>query len=113
VTLLESPPLPILLHHSVSDTPSASVRDYAVSPATFGRHLDTIAESGASTLTVSDLHDVLDSGCPLPERPVVVTFDDGCLDTLTAAPCSPVSGWRQSPPSSPDPSAGSARAATR
>lgn len=83
--LLESRPLPILLYHSVSDTPSARMSDYTVRPATFARHLDTIAESGSNTLTVSDLRDALDSGRPLPERPVLVTFDDGYLDTLTAA----------------------------
>lgn len=83
--LRESRPLPILLYHSVSDTPSASVRDYTVSPATFARHLDTIAEAGSTTLTVSDLRDTLDTGGPLPERPILVTFDDGYLDTLTTA----------------------------
>lgn len=80
-----SAPVPILLYHSVSDTPSSQIADYTVSPATFARHLDVIAESGAGTLTVSDFRAALDSGGPLPQRPVLITFDDGYLDTLTEA----------------------------
>jgi peptidoglycan/xylan/chitin deacetylase (PgdA/CDA1 family) len=77
--------VPILLYHSVSDTPSSFISPYAVTPATFARHLDVIAESGAATLTVSDLRSALASGTALPQRPVLVTFDDGYLDTLTTA----------------------------
>ena len=78
------PPIPILLYHSVSDQPSAFIAPYTVTSATFRRHLDAVAAIGATTLTVSDLLAAL-AGGTLPERPVLVTFDDGYLDTLTTA----------------------------
>jgi peptidoglycan/xylan/chitin deacetylase (PgdA/CDA1 family) len=76
--------IPILLYHSVADHPSDAIAPYAVSPATFRRHLDAVAAVGASTLTVSGLRAALAAGT-LPERPVLVTFDDGYRDTLAAA----------------------------
>jgi peptidoglycan/xylan/chitin deacetylase (PgdA/CDA1 family) len=76
--------IPILLYHAVADRPSDFIAPYAVSPATFGRHLDAVAATGATTLTVSGLVAALRQGT-LPERPVLVTFDDGYRDTLTAA----------------------------
>lgn len=77
-------PIPILLYHSVADHPSDFIAPYTVSPATFHRHLDAIAAMGASTLTVSEMLAAL-AGGTLPERPVLITFDDGYRDTLTAA----------------------------
>jgi peptidoglycan/xylan/chitin deacetylase (PgdA/CDA1 family) len=77
-------PIPILLYHAVTDRPSDFIAPYTVSPATFRRHLAAVAATGATTLTVSGLLAAL-AGGTLPERPVLVTFDDGYLDTLTAA----------------------------
>jgi peptidoglycan/xylan/chitin deacetylase (PgdA/CDA1 family) len=80
-----TPTVPILLYHSVSDSPSSFIAPFTVSPDTFARHLDAVAASGATTLTVSELRAALDGHQPLPQRPVLVTFDDGFLDTLTVA----------------------------
>lgn len=77
-------PIPILLYHSVAGSRSDVVGPYTVAPETFGRHLDVIAAAGATTLTVSGMLTALAAGT-LPERPVLVTFDDGYRDTLTAA----------------------------
>ena len=76
--------IPILLYHSVADHPSDFAAPYAVGPATFRRHLDAVAATGATTLTVSGMLAAIAAG-RLPERPVLVTFDDGYRDTLTAA----------------------------
>ena len=76
--------VPILLYHSIADEPSEFIAPYTVSPATFRRHLDAVAATGATTLTVSDFIAARAEGT-LPARPVLVTFDDGYRDTLTAA----------------------------
>ena len=73
--------VPILVYHSVCDHPSDWIAPFTVTPAMFEAHLDAIGEAGATPLTVSALVDAL--GCDpleLPERPVVVTFDDGFVD---------------------------------
>jgi len=76
--------VPILLYHSVSATPPEWIAPLAVTPRVFARHLDVIAASGRTTLTVSQLRAALLTGAELPERPVVLTFDDGFADFVDA-----------------------------
>jgi peptidoglycan/xylan/chitin deacetylase (PgdA/CDA1 family) len=71
--------VPVLLYHSVSESPSAAIAPYAVTPAVFARQLDVVVESGRTALTVSQYAAALVTG-RLPERPVVITFDDGYAD---------------------------------
>lgn len=77
-------PIPVLLYHSVADDPSSWISGFTVTPRTFARHLDAVVESGRTALTVPQLREALATG-RLPERPVLITFDDGFADTLTAA----------------------------
>jgi peptidoglycan/xylan/chitin deacetylase (PgdA/CDA1 family) len=73
--------VPILLYHSVSDSPSPYISRFAVSPGIFRRHLAAIAERGCTTLTVSEYADAAANGpTSVPDRTVVVTFDDGYED---------------------------------
>jgi peptidoglycan/xylan/chitin deacetylase (PgdA/CDA1 family) len=76
--------VPILLYHSVSAAPSASLRDFTVSPHTFERQLDLVVASGATAFGVSTYLAALATDT-LPERPVVITFDDGYADFATNA----------------------------
>ncbi|MDP9269523.1 MAG: polysaccharide deacetylase family protein [Chloroflexota bacterium] len=73
--------VPILIYHSISRDPAAWIRPFAVTPEAFGRQLDVLVEQGATTLTVSAFVDALARRPPaLPERPVLITFDDGFAD---------------------------------
>jgi peptidoglycan/xylan/chitin deacetylase (PgdA/CDA1 family) len=78
--------IPILLYHSISAEPEGWIAPYAVTPAAFALHVDLIAASGRTAMTVSGLCDVLAGRrTPLPERPIVITFDDGFADFAYAA----------------------------
>jgi peptidoglycan/xylan/chitin deacetylase (PgdA/CDA1 family) len=72
--------VPILAYHSISNDPPAWIRSFSVAPETFARQLELISEIGATTLTVSAFAHAVGSGSELPERPVLVTFDDGFAD---------------------------------
>jgi peptidoglycan/xylan/chitin deacetylase (PgdA/CDA1 family) len=75
------PRVPILVYHSVSDSPFPYISRFAVPPDTFRRHLAAIAERGCTTLTVSEYVDALTAGSGnVPDRTVVLTFDDGYED---------------------------------
>ncbi len=71
--------VPILLYHSISETPSRLMWPFTVTPSAFRRQLEAVAESGATVLSVSDLVARREAGT-LPGRPAAITFDDGFAD---------------------------------
>jgi peptidoglycan/xylan/chitin deacetylase (PgdA/CDA1 family) len=73
---------PILLYHSVSNASSHETASFTVPPARFAEHLDAIVGYGPETLTVSEYVDAISHDRRrLPDRTVLVTFDDGYADT--------------------------------
>jgi peptidoglycan/xylan/chitin deacetylase (PgdA/CDA1 family) len=78
-------PVPVLLYHAVTDRPSGWIADYTVRPDDFARHVELIAESGRTPVTLSALRAGFGGTGSLPERPVVITFDDGFADTVEVA----------------------------
>lgn len=68
----------ILLYHHVSDAGAGN--RYYVTLDTFRAQMQVLRDWGYTTITVSNLVDVLINGGDLPSRPVVITFDDGNVD---------------------------------
>lgn len=66
--------LPILMYHQVKHKNSG--KD-AVQPWELEADLQYLAEAGYTTVTMADLLAFVDRGEPLPEKPVMLTFDDG------------------------------------
>ncbi len=80
--------VPILMYHYLSDAPPGADRyrrDLSVSPAQFEQHLVYLREQGYQAITLYDLLYHLTQGAPLPENPVVITFDDGYRDNYSNA----------------------------
>lgn len=80
--------VPILMYHYISEPPPGSDalrRDLSVSPDLFRAHLITLREQGYTSITLSQLLYAMQQGTPLPERPIVLTFDDGYRDHYTHA----------------------------
>jgi hypothetical protein len=74
---------PILLYHHISNRGNGS--RYAVSPAAFRAQMKILADLGYETVTISELVEVIVTGGYLPEKPLVLTFDDGFLDVYENA----------------------------
>jgi peptidoglycan/xylan/chitin deacetylase (PgdA/CDA1 family) len=74
---------PILLYHHVAST--SGQNRYFVSVANFRSQMEALREWGYTSITVSDLVNVLINGGELPSRPVLITFDDGYLDVYQNA----------------------------
>ncbi|MEU6356036.1 polysaccharide deacetylase family protein [Streptomyces sp. NPDC047072] len=70
-------PVPILMYHAVSADPSDATRVLSVSPEAFERQMEIIADLGLTPVKTADLAARWRHGRPLPERPVLITFDDG------------------------------------
>lgn len=70
--------VPILMYHSVARVPSAATHGLSVSPDDFERQMEVLGEQGFTPLTAAQLAAHWRSrGRTLPERPVLITFDDG------------------------------------
>jgi peptidoglycan/xylan/chitin deacetylase (PgdA/CDA1 family) len=74
---------PILLYHHVSDAGNGN--RYYVTLNDFRSQMQALRDWGYSTITPSDLVDVLINGGELPNRPVIITFDDGNIDVYQNA----------------------------
>jgi peptidoglycan/xylan/chitin deacetylase (PgdA/CDA1 family) len=76
------------MYHYVSAPPGNSDRyrhDLSVGPDLFRAQLVTLREQGYTSITLSQLLYALQQGAPLPEKPVVLTFDDGYRDNYDYA----------------------------
>src|ERR1043165_9583048 len=77
---MKPPAIPILLYHSVSDTPTGDFGPFTVSRSQFAAHLDRLLALEFVSLTVGQMLERVTSPVPLPERTAVVTVDDGFAD---------------------------------
>jgi len=79
-------PIPILLYHSLSADATQPYRRFSMDPGRFAEQMEHIAAGGYTTLTVAELIAAFD-GPPgsMPDRPLVITFDDGFEDMHSVA----------------------------
>ncbi len=80
--------VPVLMYHYVSVPPAdagAIRRDLSVSPEDFEIQLKYLKEAGFTSVTLHDLILHLTIGYPIPEKPVIFTFDDGYVDNYEFA----------------------------
>ncbi len=68
--------VPIIMYHSVVKD-ETKTGDYVITPVTLEEDLIYLAENGYTTIFVSDLISYVYDGVPLPDKPVIITFDDG------------------------------------
>ncbi|MBS7224130.1 MAG: polysaccharide deacetylase family protein [Clostridiaceae bacterium] len=72
----ESVKLPIIMYHSVLKD-QAQAGKYVISPSALEADLNYLESHGYETVTVADLVRYVDELGELPEKPVMITFDDG------------------------------------
>ncbi|MGH4021361.1 MAG: polysaccharide deacetylase family protein [Pseudonocardiaceae bacterium] len=72
--------IPIMMYHAISEHPAAATRTLSVRPEMFAAQLALLREHGFTPLTFSGLGLALLGDGGLPERPIVLTFDDGYAD---------------------------------
>ncbi|GAC1654287.1 MAG: hypothetical protein NVS9B1_05210 [Candidatus Dormibacteraceae bacterium] len=85
----QSVQVPILMYHyvRVKPDPRGDQLGYglSVSPDEFRSQMDYLDDHGFHPVTIEDLRNYLAGRNALPDRPVVLTFDDGYADLYTGA----------------------------
>ena len=74
--------VPILMYHHLSENVTNSEM---VSPAQFEAQIRALSEAGYTGVSFDELQAYVLRGEPLPEKPVVITFDDGYRSNYTLA----------------------------
>ncbi|RMG80081.1 MAG: polysaccharide deacetylase family protein [Chloroflexi bacterium] len=75
--------VPILMYHYVSELPpdADDIRiENTLAPQLFEEHIAYLVENGYVSVSLYEIHDALMNGSRLPDKPVVLTFDDGYRD---------------------------------
>ena len=80
--LTAAPPegFPILEYHMVTENPHSDAKPYVVPPEDFAEQLDYLAEEGYTTITPQDYARARKGKQQLPEKPIILSFDDGYED---------------------------------
>lgn len=68
--------IPILMYHHVADEPGWLY----VKKETFSQQMGYLATKGYAPVTLPEIVENLQTGKPLPQKPVALTFDDGYRD---------------------------------
>ncbi len=68
--------LPILMYHAVNSKKSSQGK-FVISPEEFEQDLENIKKNSFTTIFMQDVIDYVYDNKELPERPLVITFDDG------------------------------------
>ncbi len=69
-------PLPIVMYHSILKDESRA-GDYVVPVRQFKEDIDFLLSNGYTPVTVKTLTDYVYNNSPLPDKPIMITFDDG------------------------------------
>ena len=68
--------VPVIMYHAVIDD-SRRLGQYVVSPAELESDFAWLQRNGYTAVLSEDLIRYVEDGTPLPEKPVLITFDDG------------------------------------
>lgn len=72
----------VLCYHDITNTPKS---DKDVTPADFKTHLNVLREGGYQTISCEQLADYFANAKDIPDRSVIISFDDGRTSVLKTA----------------------------
>ena len=82
VLMRSAPGVPVLNYHQVEEK---NGNPLTLWPDQFETQMSYLADEGYTTITIDEMMDALENGTPLPDKPVIITFDDGYADNYEYA----------------------------
>ena len=80
VEVVEGVEMPVLMYHMFSEDEALCQYDTVVSPQKFRKDLRDLKEMGYTSILPKELRDMQRGLLEVPEKPVLITVDDGYLD---------------------------------
>jgi peptidoglycan/xylan/chitin deacetylase (PgdA/CDA1 family) len=77
--------LPVFMYHHIGENPRVCVSGLSIPADVFERQIRWLARHGYTTIRVTDWAAWIREGKPLPEKPLLLTFDDAYADTARYA----------------------------
>ena len=77
--------IPILMYHTVDDTFPAEEANSSVDTQTFDSQMKALLDNGYTPINFHDLKQYMAGEVTLPEKPILLTMDDGYLNNYTKA----------------------------
>ena len=74
--------IPVIMYHSIGNDPNF-YGDYIISKEQFKEDLEYLKEHNYTSILMSDLIAFVNHGTPLPQKPIMITFDDGYADNFS------------------------------
>jgi len=74
--------LPVLMYHHFAEDPLTGT---IVSAGRFREQMTAVKEAGFTSVTLRQVLDYVENGTPLPDKPVLITMDDGYTSNLEVA----------------------------
>ena len=74
--------IPVLYYHSIDPS---EANELILAPERLREQLQYIKDAGYTTLTISEVYEHLANNSSIPEKSILITFDDGYMDNYTYA----------------------------
>ncbi|MBO5454033.1 MAG: polysaccharide deacetylase family protein [Clostridia bacterium] len=81
----EEKAVPVLMYHNINDNYNVENSNIEISNAAFKEHMQAINDAGYKTITFTEYINYCNGEGVLPEKPILLTFDDGYLNNYTNA----------------------------
>ena len=82
IQIRTAPGIPVLNYHQVEPKDGNPLTLW---PEQFEAQMEYLAAEGYTTITIDEMMDALENGTSLPEKSVIITFDDGYADNYEYA----------------------------
>jgi peptidoglycan/xylan/chitin deacetylase (PgdA/CDA1 family)/GT2 family glycosyltransferase len=77
--------LPVFMYHHIGETPRGWVPGLSIPAVVFERQIRWLARRGYTSIRSTDWLEWIRTGKPLPDRPILLTFDDAFADVARYA----------------------------